>query len=309
MRTVYYLGYLILILSCNQHPEYSTNSKVSASQKEDLISCPPGTSLTEMQKIVQTAGKDGHPSIPVLQHELNIIVNGFKIIPISGLGNWAAFTPSPDSARIIGDLITSETHFATVQQEVTRHGLTITEIHKHPDRNRNIIVFMHITGLGNPGGLTTSVKSLFTNLKQLNGKVQQEEKANMLITNLSISTLDSIIGYKGEVEGEVYKYSIGRPDVLKAHGIPVSKFLEFNNWAAWQGTNEKAIVAGDFTMMRNEIGPVLKALAENGFEGVTVHNHLVHEEPEIFILHYWGVGNAQTLAKGLKAALDQQAKN
>jgi Domain of Unknown Function (DUF1259) len=31
----------------------------------------------------------------------------------------------------------------------------------------------------------------------------------------------------------------------------------------------------------------------------------VHEEPKIFFLHYWGVGPADKLAKGLKAALDK----
>jgi hypothetical protein len=35
---------------------------------------------------------------------------------------------------------------------------------------------------------------------------------------------------------------------------------------------------------------------------------MVHEQPRIFFLHYWGVGNAEQLAKGLKAALDQTGK-
>tara|TARA_Y100001968_G_C19443028_1_gene763628 strand:- start:1082 stop:1195 length:114 start_codon:yes stop_codon:yes gene_type:complete len=32
---------------------------------------------------------------------------------------------------------------------------------------------------------------------------------------------------------------------------------------------------------------------------------MVKEEPRIFFLHYWGVGESEKLAKGLKAALDQ----
>jgi hypothetical protein len=35
---------------------------------------------------------------------------------------------------------------------------------------------------------------------------------------------------------------------------------------------------------------------------------MVGEQPKIFFLHYWGVGNAEQLAKGLKAALDQTGK-
>jgi hypothetical protein len=88
----------------------------------------------------------------------------------------------------------------------------------------------------------------------------------------------------------------------------VSTFLGFNTWAAFQGSPDHAAVAGDFTMLESEVGPVVKALIENGIEVVAVHNHMVHEQPRIFFLHYWGVGNAEQLAKGLKAALNQTGK-
>src|SRR5258705_13915361 len=84
-----------------------------------------------------------------------------------------------------------------------------------------------------------------------------------------------------------------------------STFMGFNTWAAWQGTPEKAAVAGDFTMLENEVAPVIKTLIENGIEVVAVHNHMVHETPKIFFLHYWGVGPVEKLAHGLRAALDQ----
>ena len=107
----------------------------------------------------------------------------------------------------------------------------------------------------------------------------------------------------------VYKYTIGRPDVaLKEHGAAVSTFLGFNTWAAWQGSPDNAAVAGDFTMLEDEVSPVIKALVENGIEVVAVHNHMIHEQPKIFFLHYWGVGNAEQLAKGLRSALDQTAR-
>ena len=84
--------------------------------------------------------------------------------------------------------------------------------------------------------------------------------------------------------------------------------MGFNTWAAWQGTPEKAAVAGDFTMLENEVAPVIKALVENGIEVVAVHNHMVHEKPRIFFLHYWGVGDVEKLAKGVKEALNQTGK-
>jgi hypothetical protein len=35
---------------------------------------------------------------------------------------------------------------------------------------------------------------------------------------------------------------------------------------------------------------------------------MVHEQPKIFFLHYWGIGNAEQLAHGLRSALDQIGK-
>ena len=35
---------------------------------------------------------------------------------------------------------------------------------------------------------------------------------------------------------------------------------------------------------------------------------MVHEQRRIFFLHYWGIGNAEQLATGLRAAIDQIGK-
>jgi hypothetical protein len=61
-------------------------------------------------------------------------------------------------------------------------------------------------------------------------------------------------------------------------------------------------------MLEDEVAPGIKALVENGIEVVAVHNHMVHEQPKILFLHYWGTGNAEQLANGLKAALNHTGK-
>jgi len=170
-------------------------------------------------------------------------------------------------------------------------------------------MYMHVDKSGDITTLSTGVKAIFDKVAAVRGKDPKSEKADSVINTLNIARLDSIIGYKGELSKGVYKYTIGRPEItLTEHGIPVSSFMGFNTWAAWQGTAEKAAVAGDFTMTENEVEPVIKALVENGIEVVAVHNHMVHETPKIFFLHYWGVGNAEKLAKGLKEALNQTGK-
>lgn len=296
---------IIIFNACNEQ-----GATAGTEEKKDTISCPPGSSKLDIAKIEQITGmkgteKNGEYKITVPQNDLHIVVDGFKIIPPMGLGSWAAFTPCADSAMVMGDIILTETDLAPVQQEVIRQGFAITAIHNHFVRNRPNVMYMHIDGKGNIEKLSASVKAIFDKVKESRGADPKAAKGDSVVNTLNVAQLDSIIGYKGELSKGVYKYTIGRPDVkLLEHGIPVSSFMGFNTWAAWQGTPEKAAVCGDFTMLENEVHPVIKTLVENGIEVVAVHNHMVHEEPKVFFLHYWGTGNAEKLANGLKAALN-----
>ncbi len=247
--------------------------------------------------------------ITVPQNDLNVMVDGFKIIPAMGLGSWIAFTHSRDGAMIMGDIILTETDLAPFEQEVIHQGLTISAIHNHFLRNRPAVMYMHIGGMGKTGEMAKKVKAIFDKVTELRGKNPSSAPADSVVNTIDTKKLDAIIGYKGEMSKGVYKYTIGRPDVdLKEHGLPVTNFGGFNTWAAWQGTEDKAAVAGDFTMLENEVDPVVKTLIENGIEVVALHNHMVHERPRIFFLHYWGVGPVEKLARGLKAALNQTGK-
>ncbi len=303
----------ITVLSCNQQATSDSSMTDSADHKNMVIACPPGTKL-DIAKIEQITGmkgteKNGEYKITVPQNDLKIVVDGFKIIPPMGLGSWAAFTSCGDSAMVMGDIILTEADLKPVQQEVIRQGFGITAIHNHFIRNRPNIMYMHIDRTADITTLSNGVKAIFDKVKESRGADPKAAKPDSVINTLNIAQLDSIMGYKGELAKGVYKYTIGRPDVkLQEHGIAVSTFMGFNTWAAWQGTPEHAAVCGDFTMLENEVASVIKDLVENGIEVVAVHNHMVHEEPKIFFLHYWGTGNVQQLAKGLKAALNETGK-
>ena len=69
-----------------------------------------------------------------------------------------------------------------------------------------------------------------------------------------------------------------------------------NTWAAFAGSDDKAVVDGDFAMLESELQPVLKALRAGGIDVVAIHNHMTGESPRIMFLHYWGVGPTETLA-------------
>jgi hypothetical protein len=277
-----------------------------------MKSIPPlDTLLIERVTGIKGKGNNGEYKLTIPQNDLSIDVDGFKIIPAMGLGTWIDFAPSSDGAMVMGDIILTESDLKPVQWEVIKQGLTITAIHNHFVRNHPNVMYMHIGGSGPIEQMAEKAKAVLDKVKEVRGGDPSKGTASSEAVQNTLNTqkLDAIIGYKAEMSKGVYKYTIGRPDVdLREHGVKVTTFMGFNTWAAWQGSPEKAAVAGDFTMLENEVASVIKALVENGIEVVAVHNHMVHEQPRIFFLHYWGVGDAEQLAHGLRSALDQTGK-
>jgi hypothetical protein len=279
---------------------------VFAQQKNPVV-----LDTTAITKItgIKGAGNHNEYKITVPQNDLKVVVDGFNIIPAMGLSTWVGFAPVKGGVMIMGDIVLTEDDLKPVQQEVIRQGLTITAIHNHFVRNHPNIVYMHIGGTGSVESISWKIKAVLDEVIASRGHNPSDATVAPVANTIDTVKLNAILGYKGEMNKGVYKYTIGRPDVkLMEHGVQVSTFMGFNTWAAWQGSEDRAAVAGDFTMLESEVENVIKALVKNKIEVVAVHNHMVHEQPRIYFLHYWGVGPAQQLAKGLREALDQTGK-
>ena len=122
---------------------------------------------------------------------------------------------------------------------------------------------------------------------------------------LDAEKLSSIVGTKGSLESDIYKITIGRD--AEMHGMKFGGSMGLTTWAAFGGTDELAVVDGDFAMTANEVMPVLKALRAAGINIVALHNHMIGETPSIYFTHFWEKGRAEDLAKGLHSALSAQA--
>jgi hypothetical protein len=62
-------------------------------------------------------------------------------------------------------------------------------------------------------------------------------------------------------------------------------------------------VHGDLVLLDSELNPVISGLQQHDFEISAIHNHLINESPALMYMHYWGHGDAATLAENLKDAL------
>jgi hypothetical protein len=228
--------------------------------------------------------------------------------PAMGLTSYAAFMKAGANTMVMGDTTLVEDQVNPVMSAALDNGLDVTALHNHFFWDSPKVMFMHIGGMGDEDKLASAVGKVFAKIKDTSGGKGEIPKADLdpAKTSLDPKNIENIMGMKGQMASGVYKITIGR--TTKMGGHEVGNAMGINTWAAFVGSDQQAVVDGDFVMLETELQSVLKALRAAGINIVAIHNHIETESPRIVFLHYWGVGPTSNLAKGLKTALDTQKK-
>jgi len=241
--------------------------------------------------------------------DITATVAGVKMSVPMGLGGWAAFKKMGNTCMVMGDNVLLEDQVNPVMSAALESGLDVTALHNHFLWDSPRIMFMHIGGMGDEAKLAEAVGKVFAKIRETSGGKGQTPRADIDASKSTINgkRIEEVLGHKGDAQpGGAFKVVIGR--TIKMHGYDVGNAMGINTWASFAGSDDKAVVDGDFVMTEQELQPVLKALRGAGINIVAIHNHMTFEQPRAMFLHFWGVGSAADLARGLKAALDAQAK-
>jgi len=273
---------------------------------------PPAAALdtAKIEELTRAKGKldekDGAFKVSVPRTDLAVTVGGVHLTPPMGLTSWAAFKPAGAHAMVMGDLVLLEDQVNPVMSTALDNGLQVTALHNHFFWDTPKVMFMHIGGMADEGVLAAAVGNVFAKIQQTSGGKGDVPHADIdpAKTSLRSEKIDSVLGTKGELKDGVYKVVIGR--AAKMDGTDIGSTMGVNTWAAFAGSDDNAVVDGDFAMLENELQGVLKALRAAGINVVAIHQHMIGETPRIMFLHYWGVGSTEALAGGLKAALATQ---
>jgi hypothetical protein len=252
--------------------------------------------------------KEGVFKVSSPRSDLQVAAGGVRLTPPLGLTSWAAFMKHGKETLVMGDLVLLEDQVNLVMSAALDAGLEVTALHNHFFWDTPKVMFMHIGGHGDEETLAKAVGGAFAKIKETSGGKGETPKADIdpAKTTLDPAKIEAIIGVKGELKDGVYKITIGRTS--KMHGATVGATMGVNTWAAFAGSDDKAVVDGDFAMLESELQGVLKALRRGGINVVAIHQHMTHEEPRILFLHFWGNGSTDALAKTIKAAIATQHK-
>ena len=243
--------------------------------------------------------------------DIKVQIDNWPAPPFMGLTSWAAFTPTSGSdVMVMGDIVLFEDEVNRVMSVALDSGLDVTALHNHFFFDRPKVYFMHIGGTGAVDQLSTGVKKVFAAVAQIRGATPTPATAFFGQISgknaITLEPIDTILGVKGQASDGMYKVVIGRTATM--HGVQVGNQMGVNTWAAFAGSDDQAVVDGDFAMTEDELQPVLKTMRAGGINIVAIHQHMTQEQPRYMFLHYWGKGRAAELAKVVKQALDVQQK-
>jgi hypothetical protein len=245
--------------------------------------------------------------------DVKVEVDGWaKMPPFMGLTSWAAFTPAwkPGAeAMVMGDIVLFEDEVGPAMSAALDGGLEVTALHNHFFFDRPHVYFMHIGGEGSVDQLAKGVRATLDAQRAVRAKAARPATAfgpppPAGPSKIDGAKLDEVFGVKGATKDGMYKATFGR----KTHagcGCTIGKAMGVNTWAAFGGTDDNAVVDGDFAVAEIELQFVLKTLRGAAINVVAIHSHMTQEDPRILFLHYWGRGRAADLAGVLKHALDQ----
>ncbi len=272
---------------------------------------------SEYQEVLKSLGKQGDYKANVLKiniprNDLKVTVDGVNTPTPFGFGGWLGMTKGDDGQdAMMGDLVLLQDEVNPVMSALLDNGIEVTALHNHFFFEEPRIFYMHVMAHGKPADLARMAKPAL----DLIGHVGQQHKSSgssgavVQPGKIDTAKIAQIVGHQGEQSGAVYKITVGRDDLnLKEMGATINARMGLNTWAAFVGSDENAVIAGDVAMLETEVTPVLKALRSHGIDVVAIHHHMIESRPTIIFLHYWGKGPAEKLATDFKAALDQLGK-
>jgi len=233
--------------------------------------------------------------------DLKVKVDDFSVAPGLALGSWIGIIKMGNESMLMGDLVLLDSEVPKVITKLMQENLEITAIHNHLINETPAIKYIHFHGSGDALQLAEKIKSvLAVTATPLTPPATQTQA-----TNIDWSKVTAVLGTTGKQNGMLLQYSFPRNEKLTESGMEMPPSMGMATAINFQMDGNRAAITGDFVLIPDEVNPVIKALTENGIMPTAIHSHMLHDEPRLFMMHFWAVGEPEKLATGLKAALDK----
>ena len=237
--------------------------------------------------------------------DLAVTVGGVALKPALALGSWVAFKlVGTNRSMAMGDLVLTEAEVSPVMKALQAAGVEQSALHNHVLGESPRVMYMHISAHGDGAKIARAIHDALALSKTPLGA--PAPAAAPSAADLDTAGIAKALGIAGKLNGVVYQVTVPRSERITEMGQEVPPAMGVATAINFQPTGGgKAAITGDFVMRGSEVNPVIRALRDHGIEVTALHSHMIDEEPRLFFMHFWANDDAVTLAKGLRAALDQ----
>lgn len=268
-----------------------------------IFSSPIFSQNLDTKKIDEALGRTGSSfdtvyKVTFPRSDLKVQIGGFTLEPAMGLTAWIGFMPMGDDAMIMGDLVLLENEVYPVMKKMFSEGISVSALHNHFLGSNPHVMFMHFSGMGDAAKLAASMKKVIGMTKTPMGKTSPP-----VAVKIDWSKVESIFGVKGSRNGHVLNIGVKRTDQIKEGDTIIPPSMGTAMPFYFQMRGKKCAITGDFELTADEVNPVVETLVKNGIAATAVHNHMLGENPRLFYVHFWAVGDPGKLATALKEAL------
>ncbi|MER6103049.1 DUF1259 domain-containing protein [Streptomyces sp. NPDC001832] len=270
---------------------------------------PVQTVLADWAGVARALGRTGsvlrgttyHTAFP--RRDLNVISDGVIVTPGLALGAHVAFVRYADgSTMLMGDVVVTENELQWVTDAWQAHGIEQTALHKHLLAQTPEIWWTHVHAHGHDAvALARGLRAGFDRT----GTPPALPPGPPAPVDLDTAGMEAALGAKGSTEDGIYKIIFARRETI-ADGhlilpLGLGSTSAFNFQPLGGG---RAALSGDCAMRADEVQNVLKALRRGGIKLVELHNHHLAEDPRLFFVHFWAVGDGVELARAVRPAVD-----
>jgi len=239
--------------------------------------------------------------------DLHVTVGAVAVAPGLALGSWAAFrkTGKGAEAMTMGDLVIVASEIQPVIDGLHNGGIDVVALHNHLAGETPAVFYIHFHGVGDPAALAKTLKTALGKTKTpppaaspAKATAEQEKV---------FEKLQAALGRKGTMAGAILQVGVARAETIQDGGMEVPPSMGMNNPLNFQAVGEKVATNGDFVLIADEVGPVMKELRSHGISVTALHSHMLRDTPRLFFMHFWGVDTPEKIGEGLKAALAKVA--
>ncbi|MEO6526350.1 MAG: DUF1259 domain-containing protein [Gemmatimonadaceae bacterium] len=237
--------------------------------------------------------------------DLTVTLGVVTIKPALALGGWVAFKEiGKGQAMAMGDLVLLEEEVNPVMQALQAGGVEQSAVHNHLLSSSPHVMYMHIAAHGDAAKIARTIHDALGRSKTPLGPASPPSAPSA--ADLDTAGIAKALGVAGKLNGVVYQVSVPRAEKIVEMGHEIPPSMGMATAINFQPTGGgKAAITGDFVLRGREVNAVIRALRAHGIEVEALHSHMLMEEPRLFFMHFWANDDAVTLAKGLRAALDE----